>query len=257
MLDIRKVDMAKYQEDISIFNRFGFQTRPIGVKFLFNKPDGIAKIDKKMALCEMIKEAQQKASPFYASPDDQSCKPGGFVWGEESPKVFEGGSFGAATQLFKEPRADIRIHRQTPRIDKDVFRYIAFSSLDQLPFEPDLLIILTDNSQQTEIILRAMTYTTGEVWTSKMSTVMGCSWLLAYPYINREVNYITTGFGSGMKAKKLFPEGQQIISIPYNWLPVIIQNLKEMPWTPPAWNANDLGGFVKKVYADLGLSPST
>lgn len=65
------------------------------------------------------------------------------------------------------------------------------------------------------------------------------------------MNHITTGFGSGMKAKKLFPEGRHLISIPYNWLPVITENLREMAWVLPAWEADDLGAFIKGIHAQL------
>lgn len=246
--------MATYPDNLTIFKKFVFQIQPIGIKFSFNKPDGIEQLEKNLALCEMIKEAQQRATPFYVTPENQNCRPGAYVWGGESPKVFESGGFGVAMKLFKEARANIRIYQQAARLDKDVIKYISFSSLEQLPFEPDLFLVFTDNVKQTEIILRAMAYTTGEVFSSKMTPVMGCSWLLAYPYVKREVNYITTGFGSGMIAKKLFPEGRQLISIPYNWLPEITRNLQEMPWVLPAWETEDLGEFIQKVYAEMGFS---
>lgn len=245
--------MAAYRDNLTIFKNFNFQSQPIGIKFSFNKPDGINQIEKNMAFCEMIKEAQQSPAPFFVSPENQNCTPGAYVWGGECPKVFESGGFGVAMKLFKEARANIRVYQQVVKLDKDLIKYISFSSLDQLPFEPDLLLVFTDNARQTEIILRAMAYTTGEVFSSKMTTVMGCSWLMAYPYVKREVNYITTGFGSGMIAKKLFPAGRQLISIPYNWLPEITCNLQEMPWVLPAWETEDPGEFVKKVYAEMGF----
>jgi len=39
----------------------------------------------------------------------------------------------------------------------------------------------------------------------------------------------------GMIAKKVFEEGWIIISIPYNWIPIIAQNLKEMEWVLPSY----------------------
>jgi uncharacterized protein (DUF169 family) len=154
-------------------------------------------------------------------------------------------------KIFKEPRANVRLNQRIPTLDKEIVRYISFAPLDKLCFTPDLLIILADKASQTEILLRAMTYTTGEVWSSKTTAVAGCAWLLAYPLLTGKVNYITTGFGSGMKAKKLFPEGRHLISIPYNWLPVITENLREMAWVLPAWEAEDLGAFIKGIHAQL------
>ena len=85
-----------------------------------------------------------------------------------------------------------------------------------------------------------------------MTNVLGCAWLYVYPYKTGEVNYITTGLGWGMKARKAFPEGHQLISIPFDWLPIITQNLKEMPWIPPSFT-DEGPEFDKKAFESLGL----
>jgi uncharacterized protein (DUF169 family) len=237
--------------DYSAFDKFNFERPPVGVKFLFHKPEGIERLDKNLALCEMLKEAQLRGTPFYAEPENQSCKPGAYVWGSESLKVFESGQFGVALKVFKDARADVKIHQPVRRLDKDIVKYIAFSPLDKLSFDPDLLVILTDNASQTEIVLRAMSYTTGQKWSSKMTFVMGCAWILAYPYLTGQVNYVISGLGSGIKAQKVFPEGRQIISIPYNWLPTITQNLQEMEWVLPLYTNEE--EVIEQVCAELGL----
>ena len=113
--------------------------------------------------------------------------------------------------------------------------------------------MLTDDVSQSEIILRAMTYTTGEKICSKMTFVMGCSWIFAYPYVSGNVNYVTSGMGSGIKANKVFEPGGQIISIPFNWLPTIARNLREMDWVLPLYT-DQAGKVIEKVYAELGLT---
>jgi uncharacterized protein (DUF169 family) len=72
--------------DLSIFNKFNFERPPVGVKFLLNKPQGIKKLDKKLALCEMLPEAQ-KGEAFYATKDDFECV-GPLVLGMEEPPQF-------------------------------------------------------------------------------------------------------------------------------------------------------------------------
>lgn len=245
--------MGSISQELSVMSRFHFQRQPVGVKFLFDKPNGIKQLDKNIHLCDMVKEAQQSPDSFYVEPQNQSCKPAAYVWGGNRFGVFDSGQFGEAMGIFKEARVNVRLNQYVPKLDKDIVKYIAFSPLDKLSFDPDLLIILSDNTSQTEILLRAMTYTTGEVWSSMMTCVMGCAWLLAYPYLTGKVNYVITGFGTGMKARKLFPEGQQLISIPYNWVPIITQNLREMPWILPAWASDDVGNFVKDIYSKLGI----
>jgi uncharacterized protein (DUF169 family) len=243
--------MASVNEELSVLSGFHFERQPIGVKFSYEKPEGLAQLDRNIALCEMVKEAQLSESAFYATPENQSCKPAARIWGTDPAGVFDSGHFGVAMKIFKEPRANVRLNQRIPTLDKEIVRYISFAPLDKLCFTPDLLIILADKASQSEILLRAMTYTTGEVWSSKTTVVAGCAWLLAYPFLTGKVNYITTGFGSGMKAKKLFPEGRQLISIPYNWIPVITENLREMAWVLPAWEAEDLGAFIKGIHAEL------
>jgi hypothetical protein len=65
-----------------------------------------------------------------------------------------------------------------------------------------------------------------------------------------------TGLGHGMRRRKLFPEGQQLVSIPFDLLPSILQTLQEMPWVLPAYEPDGME-FVKRLLAKLGITPST
>jgi uncharacterized protein (DUF169 family) len=103
-----------------------------------------------------------------------------------------------------------------------------------MTFEPDLLI-LTATPSQAEIVMRAMAYSTGEIYESKHAGVLGCAWLYVYPYQSGKINYMVTGLTFGGKAHRVFPEGWILISIPFNWIPIITQNLKEMKWTLPSF----------------------
>ncbi len=99
--------------------------------------------------------------------------------------------------------------------------YAAFASLDALDFEPDLLILMATPSQ-AEVVLRAMSYSTGELWESKKTPVLSCAWIFAYPWLTGKVNYMITGMGFGSKAREALPEGWMLISIPWDKIPVII-----------------------------------
>ena len=226
--------MRPLTQDLSIFNKFKFENPPVGVKFLFFRPEGIEQLDKSMAICEMIKEAQQRGAPFYFAKENEDCF-GRMVLGmEDTPNFAESGQIGLELEIFQEPRANSRLYQYITKLAKGTVNYVAFSSLDKLTFEPDLLILLTTPSQ-AEIVLRAMSYSTGELWDPKATPVLGCSWLFTYPYQSGKVNYTVTGLAFGSKAKEVFPEGWMLISIPYNWIPIITQNLKEMNWVPPSY----------------------
>jgi uncharacterized protein (DUF169 family) len=248
--------MSTIQKDLSILNDFCFENPPVGVKFLLQKPEGINRLDKQLALCEMTREAQQCKTPFYADLDNLACRPSAYVWGHEISEIFKSGLFSVGIQAFKEANANKKIYQHIRRLTPGTVNYIAFSSLDKMSFDPDVLIILTDNLDQTEIVLRALIYTDGEMWSSEMTHVLGCSWLFAYPFETGQVNYINTGLSFGMKAKKVFPEGRQLISIPFNWLPTVASNLQEMEWVLPAYATEDIRKFVEKIYEELGIGPS-
>jgi hypothetical protein len=68
------------------------------------------------------------------------------------------------------------------------------------------------------------------------------------------LNYIITGLGHGMKRRKLFPEGRQIISIPFDLLPAMLQSLQDMPWIPPAYEPDGME-FVRRLLIELGIPP--
>jgi phosphoglycolate phosphatase-like HAD superfamily hydrolase len=56
-----------------------------------------------------------------------------------------------------------------------------------------------------------------------------------------------------MKRRQLFPEGRQIISIPFDLLPSLLQSLQDMPWVLPAYKP-DGKEFVRRLLEKLGIS---
>jgi uncharacterized protein (DUF169 family) len=222
--------MSSIQRDLSVFNKFNFERKPVGVKYLLSKPDGIQMLDKNLDFCEMFKEAQE-ASPFYAVRENFGvCRVGPLLLGMTDPDpIKESGQMASKLGILKEARAGRRIYQYIPRLAKNSVNYVTFSSFDKLSFEPDVLIV-TANPSQAEILLRAMSYTTGKIWSSKGTAVLECAWLYIYPYLSGELNFTVTGFGSGMKARQILPDGLILVSIPYDLLPGIIENLRDMEW---------------------------
>jgi len=226
--------MQPLKQDLSVYNGFDFDKPPVAVKFLLTKPDDVEQIDKSLPFCEMIKEAQQRGTPFYFAKENEDCV-GKVVLGMEEMEPFvEGGQIGPKFGIYQEPRANNRIYQYIPKFRQGLVNYVAFSVLDALTFEPDLLILYATPSQ-AEIVLRAMSYSTGEMWDPKATPVLGCSWLFIHPFQSGKVNYTITGLAFGMKAKQVYPEGQILISIPYQWIPTITHNLNEMEWVLPSY----------------------
>jgi uncharacterized protein (DUF169 family) len=239
------------KQDFAILEKFEFQVQPVGVKYLARLPEAIDRLDQRMALCEMLKKAQG-GDVFYADAENHTCEAGPYLLGHsEIEDQFISGEFGTALGAFKDDRAAARVYHYIPKIAKGVVNYVVFSPLDKLSFEPDVMVFLTSTSQAW-ILLRAMSYETGQMWSSRYSAVIGCSWLLVYPYLSGEINFVTTGFGFGMRRRQLFPEGLQFIAIPFDRLPSMLRTLQEMPWVPKPFEPDGME-YVKQVRVRLGL----
>lgn len=244
--------MTLKKEDFALLEEFHFDIQPVAVKYFVRQPENISHIEQKMTLCEMLVKAQ-KGEVFYSEAKDHTCGAGPFVLGQidiEGP--FVSGEFGAGLQVFRDERAASRLYHYIPHIARNVVNYAAFSPLDKLPFDPDVLVILA-NISQAEILLRAMSYKNGQMWSSKYSAAVGCAWLLVYPYLTGEINFITSGLGFGMRRRKLFPEGRMFVSIPFDRLLPMLDTLREMPWVPEPFKPDGLE-YVKKLQIRLGLT---
>ncbi len=241
------------QKDWAVIDQFAFETPPVGIKFLYRRPEGIERLVGTLALCEMVVTAQHGAA-FFTDAANHTCEAGAYVLGhQEASMPFISGEFGAGLKIFEEPRAGGRLYHHLPRIEKGVVNYVAFAPLPKLSFDPDVLCIICD-TRRTEILLRAYSYRTGKPWVSRFSPAIGCAWAFVYPYLTGELNYFMTGLGHGMKRRSLFPEGQQILSIPFDLMPSLLQTLKVMPWLLPAFEP-DGSAFVGRLLEKLGIPP--
>jgi len=223
--------MKTKTQDYTIFDKFGFTRQPVGVKFLPYKPEGIERLGKSLYFCQMFKEAQT-GRPFYVQKEDFHCTEPLTLGMEDPSPILLSGLVGETDDLYDELRANQKIYQLVPRMLKGSVKTVVFSPLKGIAFDPDVLVVTADNVDQARIIMRALVYSTGEVWSSKGTPVLACSWLYVYPYLSGEVNYMITGMSMGMQTLKVLPQGLILISIPWTKLPVIIGNLQKMDWHP-------------------------
>jgi uncharacterized protein (DUF169 family) len=229
--------MRPLKTDLSIFGKLELEKPPVGVKFLFHKPEGIEQLDKSLALCEMLPEAQRRGAAFYFTRENENCFGSSVVGMAEngpSPSFAQSGELGVKLEIFQEQRANKRLFQINPGLPRGTVNYVVLAPLDKITFEPDLLLFMV-NATQAELILRAMTYSTGEMYDSKTTTALSCAWLYAYPYITGKVNYYISGMGFGSIGREALEPGWVLIAIPYNWIPTIAENLKEMKWKLTAY----------------------
>ena len=243
------------EHDFSILNQLEFKFKPVGFSFFNIQPEahlGLEKLEESIAWCRMLPLAQE-GKAFYATEENQYCEPGIFLCGYQAPDpIASGGLIGPAFEIFYSERANRRVYDHLTYLKPGSVHSVAFAPLDKLKFDPDLLILTTDNMSQTERILRATQFDTGDVIESKMTYVMGCNWLFTYPYVSGKINYLTTGVCYGMKMYKLYPPGLQMIVIPWMHIDRVLKNMREMPWSVPG-HTDQKEEFYKIAHARLGV----
>ena len=224
--------MSEIRNNYAVLKKIGLNLPPIGVKFSFFRPEGIPALDKdaRFSLCEMLKTAQAENRSFYFSKAHTETCVGKILLGMEDMAPFaESGQIGPRLGVFEEARCNQHFYQFVPKLDKGITNYVLFSPIDMLTFEPDVLVI-SANPEQAEIVMRAMTYSTGEMYKSLCTPVMGCAWLLIYPYKTAEVNFIVPALVHGLHGRQLYPADTLLIGIPYRWIPTILTNLEQMKW---------------------------
>lgn len=228
--------MKPLKQDLSIFEKLELEREPIAIKYEFFQPEGFEQLDKAYSLCEMAKIAQQKEKPFYITAENEDCAGKGCLGMMKGPTWGEAGLIGEdpGMGIFQERRANMKCIQHYKMLDYGTANYAVFSKLSQLTFEPDLLMFVAP-PEKAELILRAMAYSTGEMYESHFTPILQCSWLFSYPFVTQKVNFVMTGMSFGMRAREVYPSGLVIVSVPYNWIPIIAKNLEEMPWVLPAW----------------------
>jgi len=218
----------------------------VAVKFSFAKPENIEHVDEKLAFCQFLKKAQTSGKMFYTTKDDDECY-GKMVLGMiDKPAFGASGQVGFDFGVFKSQAPNSRLYNEIPTLVRGAHNYVIFSPLEICNFDPDLLLMVAE-TRQADIVMRATSYISGDLWESKTSSVLSCGWMYAYPFKSGKVNFCTTGMYHGMKRRKVYPEGLMIISIPYNKLYEVAQALDEMDWVLPAMREDE---ETKKMLAE-------
>jgi uncharacterized protein (DUF169 family) len=214
------------QRDYSGFDRLNLSRKPVGVKFLPLKPEGIERLQEPRAMCEMFKDAQEGNS-FYVQEEDFVCVEPMILGMRDPEPALVSGAAGGSSGLFKEARANRKLYQYVPRMPKDSVSYVAFAPLDKLTFDPDVMIVTADVSQ-ARTLLRADCYTSGDSWSCQGTPVLACAWMYVYPVVTGKMNFTITGLSMGMQAINMdYPEGLFLISIPWTMLDTVLENIQD------------------------------
>ncbi len=246
-------EIRQLSSDLSILNKLSFTKQPVGIKFLFEEPSGVKKLDQTLAMCLMPEEARTNGA-FYVDNENFECAEPLFLGIHNDDPFAIAGQIGtkAGLDIFQEARANRRIYEVLPTLKPGSCNYIIFAPLTEMEFEPDVLL-LTGDTRQAEIVLRSYTYSTGAIYESKTTPVIGCAWTFVYPYISGKLNYVTQGICFGHRAREVGELGEISIAIPFNLIQQIISNLTEMTWDLPAYS-DGREGYSKRFIKITSVS---
>jgi uncharacterized protein (DUF169 family) len=214
-----------------LIEKLNMEYPAVAVKMLFERPDEVEHYaGKKLAFCQYVHEAQVSGKKFYISKDDDDCY-GKLAMGMiDKPPVTASGQAGYDFGCYETPAACRQLYQKLPVLEPHTVNYVEFCPVPLCDFDPELLVFVA-GFPASDIIMRATSWISGDLWESKSSPVLSCAWMYAYPVISGKVNHITTGFYHGLKRRKTYPEGLRIISIPFQKIDEFTAALDRMDWT--------------------------
>lgn len=220
------------------FRKLGLALPPVAVKYLPVAPADMKRSDKKLAFCQFLSEAQDTGEAFYVTKDNDACYGKMALGMIPKPPVTASGQAGYDFGVYRTPSACMRLYQRLPTLVPGAVNCVAFSRLDSCGFDPDLVVVVAPGPQ-AEIVMRATSYISDDLWESVSSPVISCAWVYAYPVISGKVNHITTGYYHGLRRRNVYEPGLRIISIPFGKLDEVAKALSEMDWTPIAFRDDE------------------
>ena len=203
---------------------------PVAVKFYAVKPENFGlkykHTDKRMSLCQFVSYAQKTHSSFYIDKTNEDCMGRTVLGMVQEPPLGASGQAGFDFGVFRNQDANSRLYYNIPIAIRDTINYVIFSPIDQCEFNPD-------------IVMRATSYISGDLWESKSSSVLSCAWTYMYTWLSGKVNHCQTGMHHGMGRRKVYPKGLHIVSVPYQKLDEVCLALRQMDWQLISFRPND------------------
>jgi uncharacterized protein (DUF169 family) len=225
------------QEAKDLFEALAMLYPAIALKYHFMKPRGVDHVGAPCAFCALLRHAQD-GHHFYMGAEDDECF-GKMVLGmADLDPLAASGQAGFDFGVFRTQAANARLYEQLPTLKRGAHNFVEFCPVSECDFDPDLVICVAE-TDQADILMRATSYISGDLWEAKTSCVLSCAWLYAYPYKTGKVNSCITGMHHGLKRRKLYPAGLHMISIPFQKLDEVITALGQMDWVPIAMRSDE------------------
>ncbi len=204
---------------------------PVAVKFSRNRPEGVQQVEGVDVFCSFLKKAQVENRMFFTTVDNDKCMSRVVLGMIELETNHGSGQAGFEMGVFKTAAANARLYHEVPMLKRGVCNYVVFCPVDICGFDPDLVIFIAP-TEKAQLLLRATSYISGDLWESKCSYVMSCAWTYVYPYVSGKVNHLFTGMHLGLQMRQTYPPGLHIITVPFQKLDEVATALCEMEHVP-------------------------
>lgn len=204
---------------------------PVAVKFSRNRPEGVQQVEGVDVFCSFLKKAQVENRMFFTTVDNDKCMSRVVLGMIELETNHGSGQAGFEMGVFKTAAANARLYHEVPMLKRGVCNYVVFCPVDICKFDPDLVIFIAP-TEKAQLLLRATSYISGDLWKSKCSYVMSCAWTYVYPYVSGKVNHLFTGMHLGLQMRQTYPPGLHIITVPFQKLDEVATALCEMEHVP-------------------------
>lgn len=225
----------KYNE---LIRKLDLEYRAVAVKMCFEKPEVPHYDGPSCSFCQFVKYVQDTGKTFYMECADDQCY-GKLAMGMiDKPPVTASGQAGYDFGCYQTAMGCRELYQKLPILEPHTINYVEFAPADECDFDPDLLFFVAD-LPQADILMRATSWVSGDLWESKSSPVISCSWMYAYPIISGKCNHITTGFYHGLKRRKAYPAGLRMLSVPFQKIPELFYALENMDWTLIAFREDE------------------
>lgn len=212
-----------------LFKALDMEYQPVAIKYHYSVPEGVEPVDRQLSFCQFVKHAQTTGKRFFTTKEDDNCFGKVALGMVEKPPLTASGIAGVDFGVYRTAAANARLHATYPVMTPGTVNFVEFCPLQDCDFFPDIVICIA-NTRQADIIMRATSNISGDLWESRTSCVMSCAWTYVYPFMSGKVNTCITGMHHGMKRRKVYPEGLHIIAIPFQKLDEVVTALGEMPW---------------------------
>jgi uncharacterized protein (DUF169 family) len=207
---------------------------PVAVKFITSEehlPEGVPNIGETITHCQMVNRARKDGAIFYSKKENHGCMGGSWALGlrEITPTLKSGEFYYKLGKYDSWPSCKRTIDR-IPHIESGSTYATAYAPLEKTPFDPTIVLIVTTPKAMLKLAQSSLYHLGGRITCNFAGIQSVCADASAQVYLTGAVN-----FSLGCDGSRKFSgiqEGEMVMGIPAEMLPVIIEALAVVVGAP-------------------------